>query len=156
MQVCVSANRRHRINVVLLLVHRLRRWPVIKTTLAERFVFAGGYLSSTPSPNTWNISHDVHSEAVDWCICYTRKIQHGGDWERSRPQGPKNMYITFNDCATSNLSMRAWTEMLLILKKRFSTWLFPDIFRYDSPKKCSTNLYAVNLWLKPVSATHWG
>ena len=31
--------------------------------------------------------------------------------------------------------------------------LLPDILRYDSPKKCPTILYAVNLWLKPVSAT---
>ena len=27
------------------------------------------------------------------------------------------------------------------------------IFRYDSPNKCPTILYAVNLWLKPASAT---
>ena len=33
------------------------------------------------------------------------------------------------------------------------TWLPPNIFRYDSPKKCPTILYAVNLWLKPVSVT---
>ena len=26
-----------------------------------------------------NDSHVVLSEAVDWCICFTRKIQHGGD-----------------------------------------------------------------------------
>ena len=38
-------------------------------------------------------------------------------------------------------------------KKLFSTWLLSDIFRYDSPNKCPTILYAVNLWLKPVSAT---
>ena len=37
--------------------------------------------------------------------------------------------------------------MLLILRKIFLTWLLPDIFRYDSPKKCPTILYAVNLWL---------
>ena len=43
--------------------------------------------------------------------------------------------------------------MLLIIKKVFLTQLLPDIFRYDSPKKCPTILYAVNLWLKPVSAT---
>ena len=42
------------------------------------------------------------------------------------------------------------TEMLLILKKLFFTSLLPDICR---PKKCPTILYAVNLWLKPVSAT---
>ena len=41
------------------------------------------------------------------------------------------------------------TEMLLILKELFLTWLLPYIFRYDSPKKCPTILYAVNLWLKP-------
>ena len=44
------------------------------------------------------------------------------------------------------------TEMLLILKKKNSVH---DIFRYDSPKKCPTILYAVNLWLKPVTATDW-
>ena len=51
-----------------------------------------------------NVSHVVLSEAVDWCICFTPKIQHGGDLERSRPQDPKNVHI--NDCATSELSMR--------------------------------------------------
>ena len=30
------------------------------------------------------------------------------------------------------------TEILLILKKLFLTWLLPDIFQYDSPKKCPT------------------
>ena len=45
------------------------------------------------------------------------------------------------------------TEMLLILKNIFLPWLFSDIFRNDSPKKCLTILYADNLWLKPVSAT---
>ena len=45
------------------------------------------------------------------------------------------------------------TEMLLILKKIFSTWIFSDIFRYDSPKKCPPILYTVSLWLKPVSDT---
>ena len=64
-------------------------------------------------------------EAVDGCICCTQKIQYGGDWERSRPQGP-------------HAGMNYGTEMLLILKKLFSTWLLPIIFRYDSPKKCPT------------------
>ena len=39
-----------------------------------------------------NTSRDVLSEAVDGCICFTRKIQHGGDQERSRPKGPKNAH----------------------------------------------------------------
>ena len=38
------------------------------------------------------ISRVVLSEAVDGCICFTRKIQHGGDWERSRPHDPKNVH----------------------------------------------------------------
>ena len=59
----------------------------------------------------------------------------------------------FNDCATSELSMRAWKWNVTNSKKKlFLTWLLPDIFRYDSPKKCPTILYVVNLWLKPVSA----
>ena len=33
----------------------------------------------------------VLSKALEGCICFTRKCQHGGDWERSRPQGPKNV-----------------------------------------------------------------
>ena len=45
------------------------------------------------------------------------------------------------------------TEILLILKNLYLTWLLPDMLQYDSPKKCLTILYAVNLWLKPVSAT---
>ena len=32
------------------------------------------------------------SETVDWCICFNRKIQHGGHWERSRSQGPKHIH----------------------------------------------------------------
>ena len=43
--------------------------------------------------------------------------------------------------------------MLVILKKIFLPGLFHVFFRYDSPKKCSTILYAVNLCLKPVSGT---
>ena len=92
-------------------------------------------------------------EAVDWCICFTRKIKHGGDSERSRPQGPKNVHNFLMTVRPLSWACGHGTEMLLILKKLFLTRLFPDIFRYDSPKKCTTNLYAVNLWLKPVSAT---
>ena len=96
----------------------------------------------------------ILSDAVDGCICFTRKIQHGGDWERSRRQGPKNVHnfllIMTVRPLTLSWACRHGTEMLLILKKLFLTWLLPDIFRYDSPKKCPTILYAVNLWLKPL------
>ena len=99
-------------------------------------------------------SRVVLSDVVDWCIYFTSKIQHGGDWERSRPQGPK---IFHNFLMTVRPLSWAWghgTEMLLI----FATWLFTDIFWYDSPRKCPTILYTVNLCLKPVSATgaKWG
>ena len=94
----------------------------------------------------------VLSEAVDGCISFTRKIQHGGDWERSRPQGPKNVQNFLMTVRPLSWVCGHGTEMLLIVKKLFLTWLLPDIFRYDSRKI----LYAVNLWLKPVSATGAG
>ena len=104
--------------------------------------------------NYWVIyNRVVPSEAVDWCICFILEIQHGCDWERSRPQGPKNVYSFLMTMRPLIWACGHGTEMLLILKKIFSTWLFPYIFRYDSPKKCPTILYAVNLWLKPVPAT---
>ena len=65
------------------------------------------------------------------------------------PKVRKMSIIFFWACGHMN-------EMLLILKKIFLTWLFPDIFRYDSPKTCPTILYAVNLRLKTVSATGLG
>ena len=78
----------------------------------------------------------VPCEAVDGCICCTRKIQHGGDWERSRPQGPKNVHNFLMTVRPLSWSCGHGSEMLLILKKTVLTWLLPDIFRYDSPKKC--------------------
>ena len=87
------------------------------------------------------------SEAVDGCICYTRKIQHGRDWERSRSQGQKNAHNFLMTVRPLNWACGYGTEMLLILKKLFSSSLLPDILRYDSSKKCPTILYAVNLWL---------
>ena len=65
----------------------------------------------------------------------------------------RKMSITVMTVRPQSWACGHGTEKLLILKKLFSIWLFSDIFRYDSPKKCPTNLYAVNLWLKPVSAT---
>ena len=97
-------------------------------------------------------SMEVVSEG-DYCICFTQKIQQGGDWERSRPQGPKNVHNFLMTVRPLSWACEHGTEMLLILKKLFSPWLWPDFFRYDSPKKCPTILYAVNLWLKPVPAT---
>ena len=100
-----------------------------------------------------NYSRVVLSEAVDWCICFTRKIQHGGDWERSRPQGLKNVHNCLMTVRPLSWACGHGAEMLLILKKLFSPWLFRNTSRYVVRKKCPTILYAVNLWLKPVSAT---
>ena len=69
----------------------------------------------------------------------------------STPRSEKCPFL-FNDCATSELSMRAWNWNVTDSKKKNSTWLFHDIFIYDSRKKCSEILYAINLRLKPVSA----
>ena len=93
----------------------------------------------------------VLSEAVDWCICFTWKIQHGGDWEQSWPQGPKNDHNFLLTVRHLSLACGHGTKILLILKKFFFTWLFLDIFWYDSPKKYPTILYTVNLWLKQNS-----
>ena len=65
----------------------------------------------------------------------------------------RNIFVSFKPPRPLSWACGHGTEMLLILKNIFLTWLLPDIFRYDSPKKCPTILYAVNLWLKPVSAT---
>ena len=93
----------------------------------------------------------VLSEAVNGCICFTRKIQHGGDWEWSRPHGPKYVHIFSMTVRPLSWACGHGTELLLILKNLFLNWLLPDIFRYDSTKKCPTILYAINLWLKPVT-----
>ena len=64
------------------------------------------------------------SEAVDY---FTQKIQHGGDWERSRPQGPKNVHIFLMTVRPLSWACGYETEMLLILKKHF--WPdYPPIF----------------------------
>ena len=98
-------------------------------------------------------SRVVLSEAVDLCIYFTRKIQHGGDWERSRPQGPKNVH---NFLMTVRLLSWAWervAEILLILKNYFRTDYSGTSIRYELPKKYPMIFYEVNLWLKPVSAS---
>ena len=98
-------------------------------------------------------SRVVHFEAVDWCICFTRKIQHGGDWERSRPQGPKNVSNFLMTVRPFSWACGNKTEMLLILKKLFSVWLFVRKSYLWPSKEMSTILHEVNLRLKPVSAT---
>ena len=65
----------------------------------------------------------VLSEAVDGCICLTRKIQHGGDWERSRTQGPKNVDNFLMTLRSLSWACGHGTEKLLIQKKNY---FWPD------------------------------
>ena len=75
----VQENTSYSTNVEIMLANRLRRWPAFKRHWSG-------------VNKTINYCRGPLSEAVDGCICYTRKKQHGGDWERSRPQGPKNVH----------------------------------------------------------------
>ena len=96
----------------------------------------------------------VLPEALDWWICFTPKIQHDGDWERSRPRGPKNVHnFLSNDSATSELSTRAWNWNVTDSKKTIFDLIIFRYFPIWQSKEMSHDLYAVNLWLKPVSAT---
>ena len=92
---------------------------------------------------------------MDWCISFTRKIQHGSDWERSRTQGPKNVHNFLVTVRPVSWACGHGTEMLLILKKYFRPDYSRGSLRYDSPTKCPTILYGVNLWLKPVPLITW-
>ena len=90
-----------------------------------------------------------------WYICsffscsFTRKIQHGDDWERSRPQGPKNVHNFLMTVRPLSWACGYGTEMLLMLQKLFLTWLFPDIFRYvlrNVPRFCTRSICGWNLF----------
>ena len=100
------------------------------------------------------INRVVLSEAVDLCICITRKIQHGGDWERSRPQGLKNVHDFVMTVRHLSWACGHGTEMLLLLKIYFrphNSQIFSKItLQRNVPRFC---IHMVNLWLKPVSTT---
>ena len=67
-------------------------------------------------------SRDVLSEAVDCCIRFKINVfQHGGDLET---QGPKNVHNFLMTVRKISWACDLVAEMLLILKKVFSTWLF--------------------------------
>ena len=124
-----------------------RLWPNIKPTLAQRLAFAGCAENTRP-----NIESTLGQQYFD------------------RPlRGRGFMYLLYSKNPTLRWLRAIPTprsgnvhNFLVTLRpvswacghgKLFLTWLFPDIFQYDSPKKWPTILYAVNLWLKPVSGT---
>ena len=76
----------------------------------------------------WHTCRVVLSEAVDRCICFIRKIQHGGDWERSRPQGPKNVHNFLMTVRPLSWVCGHGTEMLLILKIHIFDLITPRYF----------------------------
>ena len=80
------------INVVPMLGQHLRRRPSFVTTLGGCVLFAERPITHNKCGlPVWHATSHV-CEAVDWCIRFTLTIQHGGDWERSRPQGPKKVH----------------------------------------------------------------
>ena len=104
------------------------------------------------------ISRVVLSEAVDWCICFTQKIQHGDDWERSRPQGPKNVYTFLMTLSWAKMN---GTEMLLILKKTifdliiqryFPIWQSKEM--YHSPRNVPRNVPRTRNLFQPLGLGH--
>ena len=101
----------------------------------------------------------VLSEAVDWCICFTRKIQHGCDRERSRPQGPKNVHNFLMTARPLSWACGHGTEMLLILKKLFLTWKLPDIsdmtVQRNVSRFCTRSICGWNLF-QPLGLGHGG
>ena len=99
----------------------------------------GGIIAVSSSPMPWM---DIFALPEKW------------QWLRAIPTPrSENVHNFLMTVRPLNWACGHGTELLLILKKLFLTWLLPDIFRYDSLEKCPTILYAVNLWLKPVSLT---
>ena len=70
-------------------------------------------------------------------------FQHGGDWERSRPQGSKNVHTFLMTLRPLSWACGHGTEMLLILKKTIFDLIIPRHIQ----------IWQSNLWLKPVPAT---
>ena len=101
-------------------------------------------------------SHVVFSEAVDWCICFTWKIQHGGDWERSRPLGPENFHNFLMTVRPLCWACGHGTEMLLLLKKNL-TWLFCNISEMTAqrnvPRICTRSISGWKLF-QPLGLDH--
>ena len=109
---------------------------------------------------------------MDWCICFTRKIQHGGDWEWEWPQGPKNVHNFLMTVWPLSFACGHGTETLLILKKNY---FWPDYFpifcdmtaQRNVPRFCTLSICGWNLfqppglgffcfWVNTPAALHYG
>ena len=74
---------------------------------------------------------------MDWCTCFTLKIQHGCDWERSRPQGPKNVYNFLMTVRPLSWACGHGTEMLLMLEKSIFDLIIQRYFPIWQSKEMS-------------------
>ena len=106
-------------------------------------------------------AHTVKVCVVDSRFRFTRKMnvfKHCGDWERSRPQGPKNAHNFLMTVRNIRWACDRVAEILLILINLFSTWLIEASLIYELPKKCATILYGhmifTHLKLGLATATH--
>ena len=102
-----------------------------------------------------NPSRVVLSQAVDWCIFFTRKIQHSGDWERSRPQGPKHIHNFLMTVRPLSWACGHGTEMLLILKKSIFDLIRPRYILIWQSKEMSHDFVRSKSVAKTCSS-HWG
>ena len=79
------------------------------------------------------------------------KIQHGSDWERSRPQGPKNAHDFLMTLRPLIWACGHGTEMLLILKKNNFRPDYSAIFsdmtvQRNVPRFCMRSICGWNLF----------
>ena len=100
-------------------------------------------------------SRFVLLEAVDWCICFILKIQHGGDWERSRPQGPKNVYNCLMTVRPLSWAFGHETELLLILKKTIFDLIFARYIHIWQSKEMSHD-FVRGQSVAETCFSHWG
>ena len=112
------ADTRRWINVGLTLVQRRRRWTNFKPALIQRFVSAG----------LLNLLPCRPLRGLGWMYLLYPK---NPTWRWLWPQGPKNAHNFLMTVRPLSWACRHGTEMLLILKKLFLTWLLPEEMSHD-------------------------
>ena len=132
------------------LTKAIRHWwwfQIVKTFWSPWFNWFTYF--SAVGVNTALPSRVVLFEAVDWCICITQKIQHDGDCDRSRPQGPKNVHNFLFTVRPLSWACGHGTQMLLILKKNQPDYsaIFSDMtVQRNVPRFCTRSICVWNLF----------
>ena len=98
----------------------LRRWWLGVCLGPRPGLGGGGGVEEERAGAGWELA--VLSSLRSWIAVFLlpEKInvfQHGADWERSRPQGPKNVHNLLMAVRKMNSAYGYVTEMLVILKK---------------------------------------